>query len=120
GATTKFIEDHFPRKDREQGEVTDPEEDLTDRIFRPASPLPSKKDDQDHDDDDQHDLERVLSPPDIDQPLQRSKREKRIPNKPGNVYGDRNPTDIQKDLERDQYWNDTVEKPKDSNQGPSQ
>ena len=80
----------------------------------PNPPIPKREDNQDRDDDSE-------SPPPeepIEQPPCRSGRTWVIPSRPDNVYGDRTPTEIIRDVERQTYWKKTVEGSSSSQQQP--
>jgi hypothetical protein len=122
GTTALFIEDFFPRKDREFVQK-DPghliEESGNDKS-QPHSPIPSNKEGEDEHDDGHSSPHPAPSPPDNDQTkLRRSNREKRKTINPDNVYGDRNPTDIDRNVGKDRFWKEVIEPGKDSNQNGS-
>jgi len=71
-------------------------------------PIPIR--DENHD----HDGENDIPPPEVpdvpaEPPLRRSGRTRVTPHRPDNVYGDRTPTEIIRDVERQTYWKKTVE-----------
>jgi len=73
----------------------------------PNPPIPRRDENHDHDGE-------IDPPPDVpiipaEPPLRRSGRTRVIPSRPDNVYGDRTPTEIIRDVERQTYWKKTVE-----------
>jgi hypothetical protein len=61
------------------------------------------------------------SPPPAEEPvpLRRSSRLRKVPTRPGNIYGDgRHPTEVEKDVERTRTWKDMVGKPGSSRTKP--
>jgi len=121
GTTAQFIEDYFPRKEKQyRGDPDQPLEETGNDKGQPDSPhLPNKEDDDEHDDD-HSSHQPASSPPDQDQQkIRRSTRERRNVYKPDNVYGERNPTDIDRNADRDRFWKEVIEPGKDSNQNGS-
>jgi hypothetical protein len=58
-------------------------------------------------------------PPEEPVPLQCSSRLRKVPTRPGNVYGDgRHPTKVEKDVEQTRTWKDMVGKPGSSHTKP--
>ena len=101
GTTALFIEDFFPRKDREfvRKDPSQQTEESGNDSSQPHSPIPSNKEGEDEHDDGHSSPHPAPSPPENDQTkLRRSQREKRKTINPDNVYGDRNPTDIDRML----------------------
>ena len=73
-------------------------------------PIPIPLRDENH----VHNSENDAPPPEVpdvpaEPPLRRSGRTRVIPSRPDNVYGDRTPTEIIRDVERQTYWKKTVE-----------
>jgi hypothetical protein len=119
GTTATFIEDYFPRKDRKfvQNDPGQLIEESGNDKSQPHSPLPSNKEGEDEHDDDHSSPHPAPSPPENDQSeLRRSKREKRKIINPDNVYGDRNPTEIDRNVGKDRFWKEVIKPGKDSNQ----
>jgi len=122
GTTALFIEDFFPRKDREfvRNDPSQQIEESGNDDSHPHSPTPSTKEGEDEHDDSHSSPHPAPSPPDKDQSdLRRSTREKRKTINPDNVYGDRNPTDIDRNVGKDRFWKEVIEPGKDSNQNGS-
>ena len=121
GTTAQFIEDYFPRKDREYRNDPDrPIEDNGNDNSQPFSPTPSNKEAEKEIDDGQQPSQPASTPPEkLDHPIRRSIREKRKPNKSDNINGDRNPTDIDSNVDNDRFWKEVIEAEKDSNHSPS-
>src|SRR5258705_5318555 len=81
----------------------------------PNPPIPRRDEDEDHNGDinppppEETDDSDDSSDAPIEPPLCRSGRTQVIPSHPDNVYGDRTPTDILRDIERQTFWKKTVE-----------
>ena len=121
GTTAQFIEDYFPRKEKQyRGDPGQPLEETGNDKGQPDSPhLPNKEDDDEHDDN-HSSHQPASSPPEQDQQrVRRSTRERRNVYKPDNVYGDRNPTDIDRNADKDRFWKEVIEPGQDSNQNGS-
>src|ERR1700694_5278933 len=131
GATALFDEKLFPKcpEGRLRGFIPvgenpseDPEEvpislddgDVGPDRITPNSPIPKGDEDLDHDDDEIPPPPDVPALPPAEPPLRRSGRTRVIPHRPDNVYGDRTPTEIIRDVKRQTYWKKTVEDPSSS------
>jgi hypothetical protein len=132
GATALFDEKLFPKcpqgnirgfipvgenPTEDPNEVPIPLDDEVDGPNRTAPNPPIPERDEEH----IHDGEDVPPPPEVpdvpadepadvpaEPPLRRSGRTRVIPSRPDNVYGDRTPTEIIRDVERQTYWKRTV------------
>ena len=120
GTTAQFIEDYFPRKDHIN--ARDPGLPTEDSGEKPLTlPEDPNKGEDDRSDDGHDSQPPAPSPPDSDhQIIRRSTRERRSINKPDNVYGDRNPTEIDRNVDKNRFWKDVIESEKASNQTDSQ
>jgi transposase InsO family protein len=133
GATALFDEKLFPKcpEGKLRGFIPvgeDPSEDPTEVPISlddgddgptwpaPNPPIPRREENHDRDGDNE------IPPPDDDepreQPPRRSGRTRVIPSRPDNVYGDRTPTEIIRDVERQTYWRKTVEGSSSSQKQP--
>jgi len=100
--------EEIPSEDPEEVPISLDDGDDSPDWTTPNPPIPLRDENQ------VHDSENDAPPPEVpdipaEPPLRCSGRTWIIPSRPDNVYGDRTPTEIIWDVERQTYWKKTVE-----------
>jgi len=102
----------IPSEDPEEVPISLDDGDDSPDWTTPNPPIPLRDENHVHDGENDAPPSEVPDVP-AEPPLRRSGRTRVIPSRPDNVYGDRTPTEIIRDVERQTYWKKTVaEQPK--------